>query len=50
MVAQGKSLNDVKTALGESTEPAKPGPNGNLPFPTLTEVMYRQASGNANKG
>jgi cyclase len=47
MVAQGKSLDDVKTSFGESTEPAKPGPNGNLPAATLTEIMYKEAS---NKG
>jgi len=47
MVAQGKSLDDVKTSFGESTAPAQPGANGNLPAATLTEIMFKEAS---NKG
>jgi cyclase len=44
MAAQGKSLNDVKTSLGESTAPPAPNPNGNPPAMTLTEIMYNEAS------
>jgi len=44
MVAQGKSLDEVKTALGESTAAPAPGPNGNPPAPTLTEVIYKEVS------
>jgi glyoxylase-like metal-dependent hydrolase (beta-lactamase superfamily II) len=44
MVAQGKSLDEVKTALGESTAAPTPGPNGNPPAPTLTEVIYNEVS------
>lgn len=42
MVAQGKSLNDVKSAMGESTDPPKPNAQGNMPPPTITEVMYNE--------
>jgi cyclase len=42
MVAQGKSLNDIKTALGESTEPPKPNAQGNLPPMTMTEIIYNE--------
>ena len=41
MADQGKSLNDVKTAMGESTTP-KPTAQGNEPAPTLTEIMYSE--------
>lgn len=44
MVVQGKSLDEVKTALGESAAPPTPGRGGNLPLPTLTEVIYREVS------
>lgn len=44
MVAQGKSLDEVKMALGESTAPPTPGANGNLPGPTFTEVIYKEVS------
>lgn len=40
MVAQGKSLEEIKTSLGE---PASPPP-GAPPFPSLTEVMYKELS------
>jgi cyclase len=43
MAAQGKSLDDIKTALGESTAPP-PNPNGNPPAATLTEVIYKEVS------
>ena len=43
MVEQGDSLDQVKTAMGESTAPPPPNPNGNPPAPTLTEIMYREA-------
>ena len=42
MVADGKSLNDVKTAMGESTAPPVPNAQGNMPAPTLTELMYNE--------
>jgi cyclase len=41
MVAAGKSLSEVKTAVGESTAPAAPG--GFNP-PTFTEVVYMELS------
>jgi cyclase len=42
MVMQGKSLDDVKTALGESTAPPKRNAQGNLPPLTTTEIMYNE--------
>src|ERR1700747_196210 len=42
MVAQGKSLDEIKTSLGEPTAPAPPNANGAPPFPTLTEVIYKE--------
>lgn len=42
MVMQGKSLNEVKAALGESTAPPKANSQGNLPEPSLTEIMYNE--------
>jgi cyclase len=42
MVMQGKSLDDIKTALGESTAPPKPNARGNLPPLTTTEIMYSE--------
>jgi len=44
MAAQGKSLNDVKTSMGESTAPPQPNANGALPAPNLTEVIYKEVS------
>src|SRR5580700_3825714 len=44
MAAQGKSLDEVKTSLGESTAAPAPGPNGNPPAPTLTEIIYKEVS------
>jgi cyclase len=44
MAAQGKSLNDIKTSLGESTAPPQPNANGALPAPNLTEVIYKEVS------
>jgi cyclase len=44
MVAQGKSLDEIKTSFGESTAAPKPGPNGQLPAATLTEVIYTEVS------
>ena len=44
MAAQGKSLNDIKVAMGESTAPPQPNANGNLPAPNLTEVIYKEVS------
>jgi cyclase len=41
LVAQGKSLDDVKQALGETTAPAPAG--GRSPrFPSFTEVVYQE--------
>jgi cyclase len=42
MVAQGKSLDDVKTAMGESTAPPVANAQGNMPAPTFTEVTYNE--------
>ena len=43
MVAQGKSLDEIKTALGESIEPPKRESPGSLPPPTVTtEVVYKE--------
>ena len=44
MVAQGKSLDDVKMSFGESTAPPQPNANGALPAPNLTEVIYKEVS------
>jgi cyclase len=46
MVAQGKSLNDVKTAMGESTAPPVANAQGNMPAPTITEIMYNEIKKN----
>lgn len=43
LVAQGKSLDEVKIAMGESTAPPMPNAQGVLPFPTLTECMYHES-------
>jgi cyclase len=42
MIGQGKSLDDIKTSLGESTEPPKRNAQGNLPPPTTTEIIYTE--------
>jgi cyclase len=42
MAAQGKTLDEVKTAMGESTAPPVPNAQGNLPAASLTEVMYNE--------
>ena len=44
MVAQGKSLNEIKTAFGEPTTAPAPNPNGGPVFPTFTEVTYKELS------
>ncbi len=44
MVAQGKSLDEIKTSLGEPTAAPAPNPNGAPPVPTLTEVIYKEMS------
>jgi glyoxylase-like metal-dependent hydrolase (beta-lactamase superfamily II) len=41
MVMQGKSLSEVKAAFGEATVPT-PNAQGNLPEPSLTEIMYNE--------
>lgn len=42
MAAQGKSLDEVKTAMGEPTAPPVPNAQGNMPAASLTEVMYNE--------
>ncbi len=44
MVAQGKSLDEIKTSFGEPTAAPPPNPNGNPPAATLTEVIYQEVS------
>jgi cyclase len=44
MAAQGKSLDDIKTSLGEPTAPPQPGANGQPPAPTFTEVIYKEVT------
>jgi hypothetical protein len=44
MVAQGKSLDEVKTSFGEPTAAPAPNPNGAPPAATLTEVIYKEVS------
>src|SRR5215469_5746849 len=44
MVAQGKSLDEIKTSLREPTTPSPPNANGTPAFPTLTEVIYKELS------
>ena len=41
LVAQGKSLDEVKQALGESTAPPAPGGRGPR-FPSFTETVYKE--------
>ncbi len=42
LIREGKSLDEVKTAFGIPTAPAKPG---GMNFPSLVEVMYLELSG-----
>jgi len=44
MVAQGKSLDEIKTSFGEPTAAPAPNPNGGPVFPTFTEVTYKELS------
>ena len=44
MVAQGKSLDEVKTSFGEPTAAPPPNPNGGPVFPSFTEVAYKELS------
>jgi len=44
MAAQGKSLDEIKTSLGESTAPAPPNANGAPAAATLTEVIYKEVA------
>ena len=44
MVAQGKSLDEIKTSLGEPTAPASPNANGTPAAATLTEVIYKEVA------
>ena len=44
MVAQGKSLDEIKMSFGEPTAAPPPNPNGNPPQATLTEVIYKEVS------
>lgn len=47
MVAQGKTLDQIKESFGEPTAPAPPNANGTPAQATLTEVIYKEVS---NKG
>ena len=44
MVAQGKSLDEIKTSFGEPTAAPQPSPNGAPPAATLTEIIYKEVS------
>lgn len=44
MAAQGKSLDEIKTSLGEPTAVPPPNPNGAPPAATLTEIIYKEVS------
>ena len=44
MAAQGKSLDEIKSSLGEPTAAPPPNPNGNPPAATLTEVIYKEVA------
>jgi cyclase len=44
MAAQGKSLDEIKTSLGEPTTPAPPNANGTPAAATMTEVIYKEVS------
>jgi glyoxylase-like metal-dependent hydrolase (beta-lactamase superfamily II) len=44
MAAQGKSLDEIKTSLGEPTAPAPPNANGTPAAATMTEVIYKEVS------
>ena len=44
MAMQGKSLDEIKTSLGEPTAAPPPNPNGAPPAATLTEVIYKEVS------
>ena len=44
MVAQGKSLDEIKTSFGEPTAAPQPGPNGAPPAATMTEIIYKEVS------
>ena len=44
MVAQGKSLDEIKTSFGEPTAPAPPNANGTPAQATLTEVIYKEVT------
>ena len=44
MTAQGKSLDEIKTSLGEPTAAPPPNPNGAPPAATLTEVIFKEVS------
>jgi cyclase len=44
MAMQGKSLDEIKTSLGEPTAAPPPNPNGAPPVATLTEVIYKEVS------
>jgi glyoxylase-like metal-dependent hydrolase (beta-lactamase superfamily II) len=44
MSAQGKSLDEIKTSLGEPTAAPPPNPNGAPAAATLTEVIYKEVA------
>lgn len=50
LVAQGKSLDEIETALGESTGPPKLNVPAALPPPTVTtEVIYNEMTKKVQK-
>ena len=44
MVAQGKSLDEIKTSFGEPTAAPPPSPNGIPPIATMTEMIYKEVA------
>lgn len=44
MVAEGKSLDEIKMSFGEPTAPAPPNANGTPAQATLTEVIYKEVA------
>jgi len=44
MAAQGKSLDEIKTSLGEPTAPPPPNANGTPAAATMTKVIYKEVS------
>lgn len=44
MVAQGKSIGDIKAFFGEPTAPLPPNPNGAAARATVTEIIYKEVA------